>query len=200
MLSTLEKILIFFGGSSGAWAAGKYLLSNLGKNSKKTPNTNNELIGLVNYWRHEAEVVHKKYLKVLDENTALRIEKVLMKSKRESIPVAMWEKDLNGRLIWCSDEYERLFLTPFGKTKADVLAKTDEESWGEAGKSWNENDKYCIENKTSWYGVEIIMIGDNNFLAPFHIYKNAIIYEGKVIGSLGLAIEIKNTNEQIRRG
>lgn len=189
-MTIYEKILLFLGSSGSTLFLGRKLLYKFSPKNNSN-NITKELVSLVNYWRQEAETSHKKYMKAVEDNTALKIERALINSKKESIPIAMWEKDLSGRLVWCSDEYERIFLNPFGKTKADVLAKTDVESWGEIGKSWNKNDLWCIENKCSWYGEEILINGAIDLLAAFHIYKNVIIYENKAVGTLGLAIEVR---------
>ena len=95
-------------------------------------------------------------------------------------------------MVWCSSEYERVFLLPYGKSKSGVLFKTDEESWGEMGKEWSKNDLWCIKNKSSWTGEEKLPLSsETDSLITYVIHKNVILYNSNVVGVMGVAL-LKN--------
>lgn len=190
-MTWFEKILLILGGTGGIFSLRKQVLS-FTKNRIQTASATKELVALVNYWRKDAEFHRLKYTQVLNENTYLKMELNLNISERDAVPIPLWKKDLTGTMLWCSLEYEKVFLRPFGKSKSDVLFKTDEESWGEMGKEWSKNDLWCIEHKSSWTGEEKLPLSsETSSLVTYVIHKNVIVYNGNVVGVMGVAL-LKN--------
>lgn len=190
-MTWFEKILLILGGTGGIFSLRKQVLS-FTKNRTQTVNAANEFVALVNYWRKDAEFHRLKYTQILNENTYLKMELNLNISERDAVPIPFWKKDVLGKMVWCSSEYERVFLLPYGKSKSDVLFKTDDESWGEMGKEWSKNDLWCIKNKSSWTGEEKLPLSsETDSLVTYTIHKNAILYNGNVVGVMGVAL-IKN--------
>lgn len=187
-MTWFEKILLVLGGTGGIFSLRKQVLS-FTKNRIQTASATKELVALVNYWRKDAEFHRLKYTQILNENTYLKMELNLNISERDAVPIPFWKKDISGKMVWCSSEYERVFLLPFGKSKSDVLFKTDEESWGEMGKEWSKNDLWCIKNKSSWTGEEKLPLSsETDSLITYVIHKNVILYNGNVVGVMGVAL------------
>lgn len=75
------------------------------------------------------------------EVSNLRSELVLVGALSNDLPIPMWLKDLDGRMIYLNKRYEQQFLSPLGLTAADYLGKKDSDIWPpEVAEKYRAND------------------------------------------------------------
>lgn len=185
-MTTFEKIILFFSSFGGVGAATRII----DKINKRQIKSRNILIDNINYWKNSYDSIKKEKDDLLMINNLLKIELSSIYNKRESVPIPMWEKDKFGRMVWCNEVYENSFLKPIGKTRAGFYGLTDVEFLGEMAKNWSDNDLLVIENKKGWFGVETMKSGESDLLENWKIFKDIILTDGVVTGTIGVAMKI----------
>lgn len=76
---------------------------------------------------------------------ALRIQIATLKQIHPDIPIPLWLKDINGRMLSLNDAYEAAFLIPQGKHRGNYIGKKDADIWGEkVAKVFKEHDDQAI--------------------------------------------------------
>lgn len=89
------------------------------------------------------------------EMSELRNRLALMVGTNMNLPVAMWIKSPDGRMVFLNDTYERLFLMPIGRRKEEYLGQTDREFWGEEiGKIYEDNDRLADTAVSGLWRIE----------------------------------------------
>ena len=98
-------------------------------------------------------------------------------------PLATWVKNEDGEMLFVSKEYEKLFLKPIGKKRADYIGNVDNVIWGDVtGNDFRKHDQYVRTTGKTWVGVEsFIMESGENLFANFYFMKYPFDPDGKGI-------------------
>lgn len=105
-----------------------------------------------------------------NEVIQLRNQLMIFESSHVDVPVPIWLKDTEGKMLFLNDEYEKAILNPSGKTKQDYIGKKDVDVWGEkVGNSFYNNDREVMRKRHS---IEFIEEWEG---------LNGDFYKGKVI-------------------
>lgn len=130
------------------------------------------------------------------ENTELKAELLALRNHVREIdielrilragyfesPLATWVKDDDGRMLFISEQYEKLFLTPIGKTRAEYIGNTDEVIWGEeTAKDFRAHDQIVRNSNKVWVGVENHEHMGVNIFEKFYFMKYPFNPDGKGI-------------------
>jgi len=145
--------------------------------------------------REENETLKQTILTLQEEILFLRNKLLLVENNQLNLPIPIWLKDLDGKMLSLNQAFEDLFLLPNGLTTKDYLGKTDKEFWGEEkGKLYRQHDLEVLKTGELFNGIEKIKIADEEI--EYRVVK-FIRYSGKVkIGVGGIAIPLyKNTNK-----
>lgn len=79
----------------------------------------------------------------------------LVESVPHDLPIPMWMKGTDGIMEYLNEEYENIFLKPFGKTAADYIGKDDFAVWPEEiAKAFRLHDQQVLEKKIVYNGRE----------------------------------------------
>jgi PAS domain S-box-containing protein len=118
---------------------------------------------------------------------ALRHSEALHRSLVESLPVAVWRKDLEGRFIFVN----RQFLIIVGKPPEEILGKTDFDLYPrELAQRYRENDAQVHRTGETFEANEefVTPTGVKNYIQVIKIP----IYDARasVIGTQGIAWDI----------
>lgn len=131
-----------------------------------------------------------------EEIRTLRHQLVVFESSHVDIPLAMWMKDTDGKMVFLNSIYEELFLSPRGYSMNDYLGKNDYAVWpNEIAKAFMANDKKVIRTKKHQTVIEELVDNDGG-----KCYVEVIKYPRKlnnvVIGISGIVIrKSKNRKE-----
>ena len=147
----LDRI-VTFATSMVAWKVIEYLL-----NRKKS-----EFSILQDTWLKEIERLNKEISSLQTQLLDLKEETKFLKAKLSQVesiypdlPIPMWLKDNNGRMISLNDAYEKAFLLPQNKFREDYIGNTDKEIWGDKiEKIFRRNDKKVLESHQNHIYIE----------------------------------------------
>lgn len=121
------------------------------------------------------------------EIETLKADVRLFRSFRQALPIAWWVKDINGKMVELSDEYERVYLIPNGLKREDYIGKTDIEMWGEKiGRMYMAADNEVIQRGATVKVYEIVDI--NGDTIKVRSEKSPIIFGEIVWGTMGFCI------------
>ena len=97
----------------------------------------------------------KRIERLSDTVSAQRTELIMLQSgELGAFPFPAWFIDLNGRMLYCNSEYERVFI-PAGKTAVDYIGRTHSEFWGpEIGEVFERNDSLLNNAGDYFIGTE----------------------------------------------
>lgn len=124
-----------------------------------------------------------------NEVIQLRNQLMIFESSHVDVPVPIWLKDTEGKMLFLNDEYEKAVLNPSNKTRADYLGKKDIEVWGqEVGSKFYNNDKEVMRKKHSVQFIEQ-WEGDNGVVYEGRVIKYPRFLNRTVIGIGGIIIE-----------
>lgn len=112
--------------------------------------------------------------------------------------IPCWRKDLEGRLVYISPGYERVFLDGFNKTADDYLGKTDVEFWGEKiGSVYRANDARAFFEHELWIGIVPCAVRPD-VMIDFKIIKwKEYTPAGNYLGIAGLAIPARRVKDLV---
>jgi len=123
-----------------------------------------------------------------EEIVNLRNQLLIFESSHVDIPVPIWLKDINGKMLFVNQEYERAILHPIGKSSKDYIGHTDIDVWRkEVGKKFIENDrkvvryKKAIEFTEEWEGLNGQKFKGRLIKYPRFINNKTVIGIGGII-------------------
>lgn len=153
---------------------------------------------IIGTWAADNERLRKQQssdeqrIRILETEVAtLRNQLILLESAHQDLPIPMWLKDTELKMIVLNESYVDVFLTPLGKKSGDYIGKTDFDVWPEEiAKKFIEHDRKVMRTKKTFIGVESVVDGDGQKV-PYKIIKYPR-YAGKtIIGIAGIAIPIQ---------
>lgn len=138
--------------------------------------------------------VRQSEFKSKEEINTLRNQLLIFESSHVDIPLAMWMKDTEGKMIFINSIYEDIFLIPRGYKISDYLGKTDNAVWSrEVSKAFAKNDAEVIRNKK--YIRTIERVDDvNGDTYEIEILKYPRKINNKVIGISGVVLNYNLKN------
>ena len=99
-----------------------------------------------------------------DELSSLRSQLLIFESSHSDIPLPMWLKDQNGKMLFVNRYYEDTFLIPFGKTGIEYVGKTDYDIWSkEVADGFVKNDQEVMRNGDHMTFIEKLEDKNGNF-------------------------------------
>ena len=133
-----------------------------------------------------------------EEISTLKNQLLIFESSHVDIPLAMWMKDTQGKLVFINSIYEDSYLIPRGFTVTDYLGKTDAAVWSpEVVKAFALHDAKVIREKRFSREIEPVDDGAGGFY-----YVDVLKYPrklgNKVIGISGIIMGIADTKEELR--
>lgn len=145
------------------------------------------------------EEARQRELHYKEEISTLKNQLMIFESSHVDIPLAMWMKDTQGKLVFINSIYEDEFLIPRGYTAADYLGKTDSAVWSEkVVKAFSKHDAKIIREKKFSRDIEPVDDGSGGFY-----YVDVLKYPrklgAKVIGISGIIMGSALTREELIR-
>lgn len=135
--------------------------------------------------REVAELNSK--LAVLEMSLTTKIS--MLESSNNDMPIPIWLKDLDGKVLYVNDVYARTFLIPRGYTANDYVNHYDSDVWpAEVSESFNKNDSHVQISGEIWEGEELVESA-NGEIELWQIMKYPRHHNGRVIGIGGIAIK-----------
>lgn len=132
------------------------------------------------------------------EVTILRNQLLLFESSHVDIPLPMWMKDTNGKMIFLNRIYEDYFLLPINKSMEDYIGNTDNAIWDkEIADKFIKNDQKVIRTKKYIRTIEYVN-GKDGTLFPVEILKYPRTINGKVIGISGMVLDMNPNEDKIK--
>jgi PAS domain S-box-containing protein len=145
-----------------------------------------DIVGLVGATR---DVTEQKKLE-----KELTYERDLFKNLMENLPLSVFFKDTQGRLLRVSDSFVKLVpgTPPLAESVGEVIGKTDFDLFPEElAKAFAEDDKRIIETKQPIIGKEERSIGTNGREIYLLTTKAPLLdAEGNVMGIVGITRDI----------
>lgn len=146
----------------------------------------------------QIEEFRQREIKHKEEISTLKNQLIIFESSHSDIPLPMWMKDIDGKMVFLNRLYEDQFLIPRGYTMHDYIGKYDSDVWSpEIAEVFAQHDKKVIRNKR--YIREIEKIEDG---AGSHYYADILKYprmlNNKVIGISGIVMNTSNDIEELR--
>lgn len=138
-----------------------------------------------------------KELDYLSRIKMLETQLLLFESSQVDIPLPMWMKDLEGKMIFLNKETEAMFLTPRGLRMDDYIGKKDEDLWEpEIAKSFRQNDKEALRTGKMVRAIERVADGSGGYF-----YVEVVKFPRKIgnniIGIAGLVLETSTNKEDL---
>lgn len=114
---------------------------------------------------------------------ALQNQISLIESSHQDLPIPMWLKDLDGKMLALNREYERTFLKPKGLTIQDYIGKYDHEVWDkDTADEFKSHDAKVLELKRP------MAFKNEGLDFKGRIIKFPIYAGGIIVGVAGIAI------------
>lgn len=132
------------------------------------------------------------------EVQTLRHQLMIFESSHIDIPLPVWMKDTEGKMVFLNDVYEKEFLLPRGYSINDYLGKNDYSVWPEEiADAFIKNDKEVMRTKQHIRKIEMLQDAKGN-----HYYADLLKYPRKfnntVIGISGVVLRTANTKEELQ--
>ncbi|MFS4469104.1 PAS domain-containing protein [Maribacter sp. 2210JD10-5] len=141
--------------------------------------------------RNEVKEIRKDLTEAKLENQQLRNQLMIFESSNTDVPLPIWLKDTDGKMLFVNPEYERALLNPIGKSSEDYIGKTDVDVWGEeTGKQFQAHDKKVMRSKKPMEFVERWK-GMNGAEYEGRIIKYPRFLNRTVIGIGGIVVDFK---------
>ena len=122
------------------------------------------------------------------EVQSLRHQLMIFESSQIDIPLPVWLKDTEGKMLFVNSEYERMILEPVNKTSEDYIGCTDYEIWPqEVAATFRRNDQEVMRKKKpiefieKWYGANGVKIEGRLLKYPRFLNRNTVIGIGGII-------------------
>lgn len=133
--------------------------------------------------RAENELQRKEIDKLKTHVREIDIELRVLRAGYFESPLATWVKNEKGEMLFLSKEYEKKFLRPIGKKRADYIGNDDYAIWGQkTGDQFIEHDELVRSTGKVWVGVESFeMKNGNNLFENYYFMKYPFDPDGKGI-------------------
>lgn len=125
------------------------------------------------------------------EVTQLRNQLMIFESSNVDVPVPIWLKDTEGKMLFVNPEYDRSVLQPIGKTTEDYIGKKDDAIWGpKIAKAFQANDKKVMRSKKPMEFTERFT-GQNGVIMEGRLIKYPRFLNRTVIGIGGIIVDMR---------
>lgn len=105
------------------------------------------------------------------------------------LPMPMWLKDVDGRMMYLNKAYEQAYLIPMGLTANDYIGKTDADVWGEEiGEMYRQADAIAMQSDKPTISIERVE-GKGLKSRDIKVVKYRRKLGNTVLGIGGMAIE-----------
>jgi hypothetical protein len=165
-------------------------------------------------WRQEGRIDYQELLQrqaknidklearvdaLVIENQKLQEQVNILNSVTYEMPVPMWIKSLEGKMINLNNAYEQMFLKPNGLDRFDYIGKDDIELWSvlgqaEQGAKYRAHDLEVITTRQTKRYIEEVLINNKHMKVIVYKYpywSASPNWNGRqVIGVGGLAIPV----------
>jgi len=188
----LDSLLPFIGGGVLAtiltfWISNKKQnLSEFDVIINRYKEMHDDLIKRVDHLEDEQENLSRSKLYLEKEIIHLRTQLQLFESSTTSLPLPIWIKDLDGKMLYMNDYCINMVLKPLGMKFSDQVGKTDLEIWGkELADQYRKTDERIIRYKKPIESVEPVLTraGDVYYV---DVIKFPRLFEGIVVGVAGV--------------
>lgn len=147
----------------------------------------------------EVEILKKESFSKDSRIDELQHQLMIFESSHADVPVPIWLKDTNGKMLFVNSEYEKQILNPIGLGAESYIGKTDNDVWGDAiASKFKAHDKKVMRLKRSIEFTEVWR-GANGIEFEGRVIKYPRFLNRKtVIGIGGIILDIKryeNTTE-----
>lgn len=127
-------------------------------------------------------------LEIQKHEWQLRLE--LFESAHQDLPLPMWLKDKDGKMLALNPRYEQVFLIPRGFCKKDYVNAYDSDIWpSDIAEAFGRHDKHVYETGKTWIGYEFVPDKEDN-LIRWKIIKYIRYAQGVRLGIAGIAIPL----------
>ena len=203
--NNIITVLITTIGAGGIGAFLTYKLGNRKQNQSDFSGVVQEYKDLVETYKKDVADLSKKVdLLIIDlrekekEITELRHQLLIFESSHVDIPLAMWMKDTNGKMIFLNSHYEDIFLLPRGFRMSDYIGKDDYSVWSaEIAKGFIRNDKQVMFSKKHIRKIEEIEDGEG-VVYYAEILKYPRKLNNSVIGISGIILRTAKTKDELK--
>lgn len=207
----IGTILGIIGSILGGGAAGAFITSYFNSKSEDKKTEVDASDRLIAQWEkllqplrdrvtdleNKLEEARIRELSYKEEISTLKNQLMIFESSHVDIPLAMWMKDTQGKLVFINSIYEDMFLIPRGYTSNDYLGKTDSSVWSpEVVKAFAKNDHEVISTKKFVRQIEPVDNGSGG-LYYVDVLKYPRKLGNKVIGISGIVMGNAKTKEEL---
>jgi PAS domain S-box-containing protein len=214
---TTQEVIAFLATALGSGGLGAFLHNRIANRKQDE----SEFTTLIDRWQElyekqlEKEKRLEKRIGVLEKEVGLlknesfskdgRIEELqhqlmIFESSHADVPVPIWLKDTNGKMLFLNSEYERQILNPIGLGAEAYIGKTDEDVWGESiSNKFAAHDKKVMRLKRSIEFKEVWR-GSNGIQFEGRVIKYPRFLNNKtVIGVGGIILDINIHEKTIKK-
>jgi len=130
----------------------------------------------------------------------LRNQLIIFESSHSDVPVPIWLKDTNGKMLFLNPDYEQKILVPLAKTSEDYIGKTDYEVWDKkTSDQFKRHDREVMRKKVPVRFIERWK-GQNGVVLEGELIKYPRFLNKTIVGIGGIIIDVKiildATNQQ----
>jgi hypothetical protein len=126
----------------------------------------------------------------------LRMQILMVEGSHTDVPLPIWLKDTEGKVLFINDYYEDLFLKPRGYNMHDYLGKTDYNVWSkDVADSFRLNDDLIVTNRISSRYLEEIDLANGKLF--IEVLKFPRFYRNEIIGVGGIVLNTAKTREEL---
>jgi|TARA_R110000772_G_scaffold125747_6_gene232611 CRISPR/Cas system-associated protein Csx1 len=94
-------------------------------------------------------------LELKEELSKLKSKMVLLESAHFDLPLAQCVKDLDGTIILINNEFDKIFLAPYGQTSNSCVGTNGSHIWGvENTKKYRKSELEVVSEKTAKHFIE----------------------------------------------
>lgn len=157
----------------------------------------NQLKSRVDHLESELERLKETERKQREEIISLRNQLNLFESSHVDIPLPMWMKDTDGKMLFLNSNYEEMFLLPRGYNSSDYIGYKDHAVWSkEVADAFTRNDAKIMRSKKPFRSLEQLDdVNGGTMWCEFLKYPRII--NNKVIGISGIVLRTADTKEEL---
>lgn len=157
----------------------------------------NQLKSRVDHLESELERLKETERKQREEIVSLRNQLNLFESSHVDIPLPMWMKDTDGKMLFLNSNYEDMFLLPRGYNSSDYIGYKDHAVWSkEVADGFSKNDAKIMRTKRPFRSLERLDdVNGGTMWCEFLKYPRII--NNKVIGISGIVLRTADTKEEL---
>lgn len=179
----------------GAFVGGGALQALINYFISKNKSKRDDFDKIISTWSQDNDRLRNKINADEDRIRALEIEinllrnqVMLLESAHQDLPIPMWLKDVECKMLVVNASYEDVFLTPRGYSAADYIGKDDHAVWPKAlADAFVKNDRHVLKSKQTWIGVEKVEDETGN-IGEWKIIKYPRYSGRTIIGIAGIAV------------